>query len=280
MYIGRLSFALICMCHTLSATIVEVYTLQAVEQECSTLDKNSLALFDVDYTLIVPDDAILRPLGEELKKKIVSKTLNDPFVVPEGKYPRGYLSSKIMLHAKSSLVDPQSLLLIKNLQDKHVPTIAITAMPAGKFGIIENLADWRIEELKQFGFDFSNAFPKTAYVDLQKEKGKEFKPLFKSGVLFTSKHPKGDILKQFLQMIHFHPNKVILVDDRMEYLESVESVLSEMGIEFFGFYYTAAEKLPCTIDEELAKFQFDYIVKHAKWLSDEKARQQAENLKN
>lgn len=279
MYISRLSFALIFVCHTLSATIVEVYTLQAIEQECSTLDKNSLVLFDVDYTLIAPEDAILGPQGEELKKKIMSKTLNDPFVVPEGKYPRGYLASKIMLQAKNSPVDPQSLSVIKTLQDKQIPTIAITTVPASKLGIIENLADWRIEELKRFGFDFSKAFPKTAFIDFPKQKEKEFKPLFKSGILFTSKHSKGDILKQFLQTIHFHPNKVILVDDRVEHLESVEKVLNDMGIDFFGFHYTAAEKREGSIDEELAKFQFDYVVENAKWLSDEQARLLKEEIK-
>jgi hypothetical protein len=146
--------------------------------------------------------------------------------------------------------------LIKCLQDKKIRTIALTAAPAGKLGAIESMADWRIDELKKMGFNFFLAFPEIQFLEFPKKVDKEFHPIFKSGILFSSKHPKGDILKQFLMTIHWIPSKVVFIDDRLEYLQSAENAMKEMGIDFTGLHYLAAEKLPCDLNEKLAEFQF------------------------
>lgn len=260
----------LCLLQYLSSEIIEVDNLNCIKQELSQVDKETLVLFDVDYTLIIPDDAILRPCGQKLVKKLRSEFVESSPATE--KYPDGYLHSQIILRAKSSLVDQEFSLLVNELQNSGIPTIALTAAPGGKLSVIDSLADWRIKELKSFGFDFTKAFPNMPVLKFPKWADKEFYPMFKSGVLFSSKHPKGDVLKQFLEVIQWYPKKVILIDDRIEYLQSAEAVLNQIGIKFIGFYYTAAEKLPCTLDEKLAEFQFQYLAEHAKWLSDSEAK--------
>lgn len=258
-----LVFALCLFC-SLSADIIHIDDLKDAEQELLQLDQDALVLFDVDYTLLIPNDTILRPCGQELvkrlKSEIVEKDLDE------------YLHSQVLLQAKSSLVDEASPLLIRHLQERGIRTIALTAAPAGKWGVIESMADWRINELKEFHFDFSSAFPSVHFLEFPKKSDKEFHPVFKSGVLFSSKHPKGDVLKQFLDAMEWYPTKVLFIDDRIAYLLSVEKVVNEMGIDFTGFHYTAAEILPDKVDEKLAEFQFRYLAEHGEWLSDEEAK--------
>jgi len=241
----------------LFSEIVEVDSLDKAKIYFQKLDSDDLALFDVDFTLLVPDDAILQPKGTEIIS--VTKRLK-----PD-------LHSQLILSAKSSLVEKSLLPLIHDLQDRNVKTLAFTALMTGKYGKIENLADFRIEELKSFGFNFQNAFPNVKTIYFQKEAHKEQPPLYKSGILFSAKHPKGDILKQFLRAIDFYPSKVVFVDDQIQYLNSVESAMKEMGIAFVGIYYTAAKKLPAP-NENIAELQFRHLEDHGVWLNDEEAR--------
>lgn len=45
----------------LAGEIITTNDFAVIEKEAGRLDENSLILFDVDGTLIVPDDAILKP---------------------------------------------------------------------------------------------------------------------------------------------------------------------------------------------------------------------------
>lgn len=61
---------------TLLADIIEITNLNEANQEFLQLDDNSLVLFDVDYTLLIPNDAILRPCGQLIQKLVVNKNIN------------------------------------------------------------------------------------------------------------------------------------------------------------------------------------------------------------
>lgn len=266
----HISILFFCFTRFLSAAIIEVDSLHAIQKQAPPLGQNALVLFDVDDTLLIPNDAVLRPCGKVLLKKYISQNLENPAI----KYPYDYLHSEVLLNAKSSVVDPGFPQFIKQLQHRKIPAIAFTAAPGGKLGRIHSMADWRIDQLKKFGFDFSQAFP-NLYLEFPKQCDKQYPPLFKSGVLFSSRHPKGPVLSQFLKRIHLRPTIVVLIDDKIENLETTQCALDEMGIEFIGFYYTAAEKLPCYLDEKIAEFQFCYLVENGVWLSDEEARNAA-----
>lgn len=243
--------------------------LGQIEKELETLDSDSLVLFDVDSTLIVPDDAILRPSSEDFLKELLGgNTVQD---LPTG---RRYIFREILLNAPHSLVDESSISCIQNLQEKGIPVIAFTAAPRGKVGEIASVADWRIEELKRFGFDFSSTFAEEGVLELPKNPDKEFSPLFKSGILFASLHPKGDTLQKFLHAIGWTPNRVVLIDDQLEYVQSVGKALESLGIPYTGFHYTAAEKMPYKLNRETAQFQVHSFLEQGKWFNDFQAKEQ------
>ncbi len=226
-----------------------------IEKEAEKLDGNSLVLFDVDGTLIVPYAAILKPEGKDLFKQLVaSHTDRDLF-------------REIRMKARHALVDDRSIGFIQNLQQGKVPVIAFTAAPSKVRGA-EQPGVWRVEELLKYGFDFSPAFPNLNFLELPKDVNQQHVPLYKSGVLYSSFHSKGDILVKFIQQLSLEPNMVIFVDDEFEHVQSVVTSLDKQGIPCIGFYYTAANEASGDLNLERARFQIDYFVEHDIWLED------------
>ncbi len=240
----------------------EIYSTNNLEYiEKALLGPDALVLFDVDSTLIVPDDAILRPANEDFLEEL----LGGDFIQssPAG---RRYLYREILLQAPHSLVDPGSVACIQRLQERGVPVLAFTGAPSGHVGAVASVADWRIEELRHFGFDFSGMFAEKGAIELPKSPDKEFSPRFKSGILFSSLHPKGAVLQEFLHAIGWAPQRVVLVDDELEYVQSVGRALEALGISYTGFHYTAARELPGSLEREVAQLQVLLFLEQGQWL--------------
>lgn len=250
-------FALLTVNTMFAGEIITTNDFTVIEREAHQLDNNSLILFDVDATLIVPNDVLLKPKGKGLFEQLIAG------------YTDRDLFREIRMQAPHSLLDERSIDLIQYLQHNKIPVIAFTAAPSKIHGV-EEIGAWRVDELKQHGFDFSLAFPNLTFIELPKNPSQQHLPLFKSGVLYSSFHSKGDILIMFLQKIGFKPTKVVFVDDELKHVESVVAALDQENIPCVGIHYTAANKAPCELNEELSVFQIHYFVEHDVWLSDKK----------
>src|SRR4051794_21139649 len=93
----------------LFATIVEAPNLEELSVELQQLDSDALVVFDVDLTLIVPQDRILSPSGEKYWRKKIEQ-LNS--LGEQGRK----LISIILLQSKVSLVNEGSRHLIEMLK--------------------------------------------------------------------------------------------------------------------------------------------------------------------
>lgn len=230
-----------------------------IEQEIHALDQNCLVLFDVDATLIVPDDAILKPKGKALFNELIAgHTDRDLF-------------RDIRMKAPHSLVDHRSISFVQCLRLQKIPVIAFTAAPAKVRGSAPP-GEWRVDELKRYGFDFRHSFPQCHFLELPKDAHQPHSPLFKSGVLYSSFHAKGDILLAFLKALGWNPKKVIFVDDELVHVQSVVASLETYGIPCTGIHYTAANEFPCDLNLEIARFQIHYFIEHDLWLGDEECK--------
>ena len=201
----------------------------------------------------------------------MKEILDNPVLVPVGKYTDGFLRSKAILQAQSELVDPSVLPLLKWLRDNRIPTIALTLAEAGRLGVIPSMADWRLNEMKELGLVFDWSFPHLGYTEFAKEPGRSTVPAYKGGVLFSARHAKGTIFKAFLEKVNWTPTKIVFIDDNLSFLQSVDAVAQELGIPFVGIHYTGADHLPCVVNEKVAEFQFRYLASHGDWLSDQDA---------
>lgn len=248
----------------LQGVILEVDNLSQFEIESRKLDRSTLVLFDIDYTLITPKDHSLKPCGAYLRKRHLH--------VLEPKR-REWLQSILGLEGDEELMDPIFPDLIKQMQNDHIPVIAFTALETGIYGKMDCIEDWRLNRLKNLNMDFSPTFSNiTPFTLTEANSYNGYYPLFKNGVLFTNREPKGKIITIFLKKMGWSPNKILFMDDSIEQLKSVESAANALDIEFIGFHYIASKTRPCKFDEKLGEFQFQYLVEKETWLSDNEAR--------
>jgi tRNA isopentenyl-2-thiomethyl-A-37 hydroxylase MiaE len=234
--------------------------LCCIEEKIEKLDSRDLVLWDVDGTLIAPDDAILQLKGRSLFNRLIGEYSTDRDLFRE-----------VRLKTPHSLVDIRILDLVQKLQAKNIPSIAFTAAPA-KINNLQQAGDWRVEELQRFGLDFRYSFIDRNFLEFPKNSDQSHFPLFKSGVLYSSLHPKGDVLTVFLHLMDLIPSKVILIDDELYHLQSVMASLEKMGIPSLGIHFTLANAFFCELNPEVARFQIDYFVKHDVWLNDQECQ--------
>lgn len=252
----------------LNALIIHTPNLETFEKAIAEADQNSLIMLDVDDTIIVAKDMILQSRAMQTWKDLLVETIKNPLIVDTSKYNHEYFVSKVFLKMECDLVDSRLISLLKDLQNKNLKTIAFTKLRSGRFGIIEELADWRASQLKQKEIDFRSPFFQHPEVVIQHG---DVEGYFKNGILHANKGTKGPVLVEFLNHINWKPTKIYFLDDRMDYLESVEEALKDSGIEFFGFHYTDLEERPFHLDVDLARFQLMYLAKNGIWLNDAEA---------
>lgn len=254
----------------LSALIVEAPNLDRFEEVLKTIDQQSLVLFDVDETLLIPKDLILNPYAREAWNQYAKETIENPEIVPPGKYDDEYFLGQVLFKIEYEVVDPKVVEIIRSLQRRNIKTIAFTRMPVGSLGVIPSLEDWRIEHLKKHQFDFSAVFPQFPEIKIN-VLNTGILSLFKKGMLCANKQDKGPVFTAFLEAIQWKPLQVIFIDNRLDYLKSVEAALVGTGIEFIGFHYKDVENRPRIVNDRLAKFQLMHLAQTGEWLSDQEA---------
>jgi|GEM_PF-961299 hypothetical protein len=254
-------FCLSCISQANAFQCFSTSDFNEIELLVKEADQDTLVLWDVDQTLLTPNDPILKPKWE----KLLDQWLGGKKFIFDRSGKKRYIFREILMSAPHSVLDHDSPSLIKNLQKKQIPVIAFSAAVGGKIGKTDSFIDWRIEELKRFDFDFSSSFSHIDTLTLPKDSYNEFPPIYKSGVLLTSLHDKGPVLIDFFEAIQWTPKKVIFIDDQMANIESVAQSLGE-EIEVIGIYYTAASELPCELNEEKAHFQVEHFLKTGQWL--------------
>lgn len=262
--LNKILLFLIIPCSFISASISEVNNLTLFKDTIYSLNENAIVLLDIDYTVMKPCDAALLPCGRHLRRQYLH-TLDLK--------RREFLQSIIALETKEELVDAAYIDIIKCLEEKGIPIVGLTALEVGEYGKIEKLEDWRLDNLKHVGVDLSNSFKHKNPTSLKTlpEYNNNF-PLFKNGVLFTNRQPKGLVFTAFINILDNKPKKVIFIDDNLEYLKSVQQAALGLGMEFIGFHYRAVENMCSDFDEEIAQIQYLYLLKCEHWLSNQEAR--------
>lgn len=269
---NALILATILSFNVLSGTVFEAPNLDILEKHIEYLDKDSLVVFDVDRTILVPTNLIFTPSGEHHFSNFLKK-------LKEMGEDEKKVCSQIALQGKVCLIDKKILHILTTLKEKNIKTIALTAIPTGRFGLVPSAESWRVHQLISLGIDFDWSFNIDSIV-FDEFTGNGCIPVFKQGVIASAKHPKGQVLCAFLKRIGWRPSQVLFVDDRLDYIDSVESELTKENIEHTSFHYTAALSSEEMFDQKLADFQFEYLIKNDIWLSDEEAQQKMKALVN
>ena len=251
----------------LSAKIIEAYDLKELSEQFQNLDSQSLLLWDVDSTLIMPTDLILRPGNDA-----IAAELEDHYFENKTTQEIGWLISVILQKMPFCLVDEGVKSLIENLQKRAVPMLGLTALHTGTFGVIDSMEQWRVDQLHRLGIDFSLIFSQHSDMEWKEDVPFRGYPVFLKGIICCDELPKGIVLTTFLQKIDWLPQKVMFIDDNLNFLRSVEEAMRTLKIPFTGVHYRAVEKMKNTIDRDLAHRQYQVLIAEEIWLPDEEAR--------
>lgn len=243
--------------------------IKEISEAVKNADQDTLVVFDVDNVISAPSDLIGRPKAGPVRREV--------FKEYEQKYGRErveHIHALYMMKGNGGLVEPAIKEIIIELQQRKIPTVALTAKGTEKFGAIEDPMQWRISRLKQKGIVF-------AFENLNKRILWDDEAGYESGVIFSGKQSKGEALQYFLENIaHSQPKHIIFVDDNPEYLNSMNSMCNRLKIKFTGFHYKAAvfdqdEEL----SSEVARLQLKTLDEKEIWIPDSEAKKIIEEVK-
>lgn len=237
---------------------------------------NAVVVFDIDLVLMVLDTyafsscSFKSGLGEKLNDKILKACNGD-------KNSEKYKNFMSKLLYDTTLVNVKLPKIIKDLQNKGVKVIAHTSRDIGKYGAVACQEDLMIQQLKNLGIDFSEAFDGQEIIidNVRKIAGKPY-PIFKKGILFSGIgwYSKGEVQKALYQKIGWDPKHVVFIDDHDKHLHSVGEEMGSVNVPVTGVHYTEVESRKCSEDaykNKRANFQVDQLIKTNKWISDKEA---------
>ena len=230
-------------------------------------DQNTLVVFDVDEVLLTASDQILQNHAYANEKLWA---ISEQVGLPEF----WNLISILFMQRKAKHVDMKFVPLLNELKNRGIKTIALTNCQTSGVGQMSSMKDWRLNELKNLGYHFEDSWqntPEIIFEDLLTEYEGTF-PIFAEGVLFTNNIPKGKVLQAFLAYKQYMPHKIVFIDDRLEYLESVREIAKEAAIPYTGIHYTTMDTgNKHNLCEKRASLQLEVLMKEKIWISDKDA---------
>jgi hypothetical protein len=243
-------------------------------------DADDLVVFDVDQTLITEQDLYDRLF---LKDRIDAKTIEALSYrrvegIPADIKPID-LASRASQLKKMMLVDDKLADIIMDLNNRNVPTIALTDCKTGPYGRIPSLEDWRIKMLQDLGIKFNGSFASSIDIIFKRSCERSRVPVYKRGVLFTGHAcDKGTLLIAFMRAVKSSFKRVFCIDDDPEYLKSEYEALCMRMIPATLINFTAANYLPAKFDRQVAEFQLQYLITKDSWLTGEQTKDVLEGL--
>lgn len=246
----------------------KINSFKEVENIFKSADKNTLIIFDVDDTLIIPKSTLMRSQTAKKYLQEIQNIFADGFkdkIKDADKFLVKWLETETPL-----VIEPEIVSIIKSLQDKEVKVLALTSLSTGSHFTIKYLPKWRFDKLKEVGIDFSFVnIPDKEFTELKKNN--DTYPVLYKGILATNQESKGKVLGAFLNYTNFKPNKIIFFDDNKNRIDEILEECCIRNIPAEGYQYLAEENLPVNLNADIAKYQLNYLIKNNIWLSDEEA---------
>lgn len=235
--------------------IVTAKNLSEIQKYLEKIPSDSTIFFDVDDTIITPISKAFRNVSpgnliDEIKQNKNAYANFDTIL------------SNWRLERKVQLVDSNIPALILSLKSKY-PVYALTKMEGGAFGNIKSMEEWRANELKSLGVEFSENST------ISSRKTTPHGPIFYKGIFITGAGSKSQLLEFYMNSLQ--PKYIVLIDDREEQLLDIQQFCLNHKLPFLGIYFTAVKHFPEKADPKVVEFQKQYLLKHEHWLEDEEA---------
>jgi hypothetical protein len=253
----------------LSAGLEKIDSINEIETVLKELDSDALVVLDIDEVILTDQDAILRPEGDPLKFKIFNEYFSGAKNQKQMDEIQKILSLPLIL-AEKKLVEPEIAQVIRSLQKRKIKVIGLTSSPTQSFGEIEDCEKWRLEQVRLFGIHFNRSFPSLTRFLLSEMSFDQIPPpVYNQGILFTEGFSKADVLISFMRKMNVKPSKIVFIDDIYRNVKQMDTKLTLKNIPHKAYHYQRVRNgEPTSLNERIARFQFEYLFKHKKWLND------------
>jgi hypothetical protein len=175
------------------------------------------------------------------------------------------------LQRKVMLLDKQWPTILNQLKEKFA-VYGLTKLDTGKFGNISSMEEWRYEELKGLGIEFSE----NSEIPSSTSQGSNGAVFFK-GIFITGELSKSQTLGVYWNIVKGHI--VVMIDDRIEHLKDIQKFCEEHSISFIGILFEGLENFREQQGSAVFNLQKEYLIQHAQWLEDEEAMQMLDSAK-
>lgn len=211
----------------------------------------TLVILDIDDTLLIPTQT----LGTDIWFLNRIKQNQAKYTSSSEAFEKSLAEWEAIRHITPvKLVEAETDNIIKELQNKHITVMGLTTQGLA-------LTTRTIQQLNSLNIDLSATAPSQEDHYFMNQHG----VLYRKGILFTSGTPKGMALLKFLDIINFHPKKVVFINDKATHLKDVEQSLESQNIEFIGLRYSYSDKRVANFRPEIAEIQwlhssFEHII--------------------
>lgn len=253
--------ALLFFIDSISAAIIETSSFSDLLKE---VDQESLVFIDMDETMVTGS----RTLGSQQWWTHMKATWNR--AEPSGEESTADFNRLVNLiidHVPEVCVEESIPTIIQTLQNQGITVWSLTArMKNSPWDSQHDLTTARL--LSKLGIDLTRSSIPPA---VSHERLAAF-PHFSLGVLYTNWSSKGPYLRNFLNTLDYRPTKIVMIDDSMDQLKSVELIAEELAIEFIGFHYPVVKERGIEFDPALGNIELEALHQKGLLLSDEEAR--------
>jgi len=239
------------------ADVVEIRSM--TEAPFHVLGASDVAVFDLDNTIIEP----LQSLGSDQWGSYQGKRFRE-MGFPDARATEASVAMFAEVQVKSSvrLVEPDTARIIRELQDRGVTVLGLTARPLV-------IVDRTLAQLASVGVNLDRRPVASGdfFVDVYRT------ARFKGGVLFVGENNKGEMLKAiYSQLGRDLPPVVKFFDDKRYHVENMDAALSGTGVRHTSYRYGAADPRVKSFDPVLGDYQWGVFKATGQILSDEEAR--------
>jgi len=226
----------------LTAEIIETAHFDEMTQY---MHPETLIIVDIDDTLLIPVQTLGTDVWFSSRLNHHLKTHEDYSLALD----RSLGEWEAVRHLTGvKIVEEGTDTLIRDMQSNHVVVMGLTTQGLA-------LATRTIIQLNSLGINLSVTAPaKEDHYFINGPHG----VLYREGILFTSGTAKGQALLKLLDLLDYHPKRVVFINDKKTHLQDLEKGVLSRGIDFIGLRYSYSDERVANYSQEIADVQWSH----------------------
>lgn len=228
--------------------LAEIKEVRSMSEALSGIQRTDIVVFDIDNTILEP----IQTIGsDQWYEYTLEEYKKDGFDSASAQDRTAKDWALVQYATQVRPVETLTPLLIKNLQDRGVLVITLTARP-------NDLKPITMNQLESIG------------VNVESTKA-----------LFANGQNKGVLLNDYLKANNLHPARLIFVDDKQKNVKNMDDAFAKREFANINYRYSAADFRVKAFNPKLADYQWNYFIKFGLLLTDKEVEvrmSQSENL--